>query len=81
MPGKKDVSRRKFIKAVVVGGIGGAVLSSGIAAIPGSVAAKTRTGKLKVLFPKQRRTPLPGGYMGKILRVNLTTGKISAGSG
>ncbi|HEX5019168.1 MAG TPA: aldehyde ferredoxin oxidoreductase N-terminal domain-containing protein, partial [Candidatus Binatia bacterium] len=24
------------------------------------------------LFPAQRATPLPGGYMGKILRVNLT---------
>jgi hypothetical protein len=26
------------------------------------------------IFPVQRRTKLPGGYMGKILRVNLTTG-------
>jgi aldehyde:ferredoxin oxidoreductase len=28
------------------------------------------------LFPVQRRTRLPGGYMGKILRVNLTTGSL-----
>jgi aldehyde:ferredoxin oxidoreductase len=28
------------------------------------------------LFPNQRTTPLPGGYMGKVLRVNLTTGAI-----
>src|ERR1039457_6014101 len=26
------------------------------------------------LFPRQRKTRLPGGYMGRILRVNLTTG-------
>src|ERR1041384_5376738 len=26
------------------------------------------------LFPKVRRTPLPGGYMGKLLRVDLTAG-------
>src|SRR5207237_8865130 len=26
------------------------------------------------IFPSQRTTPLPGGYMGKILRVDLTTG-------
>ena len=26
------------------------------------------------IFPAQRTTPLPGGYMGKILRVDLTTG-------
>ena len=26
------------------------------------------------IFPVQRQTRLPGGYMGKILRVNLTTG-------
>ncbi len=29
------------------------------------------------LFPATRTTPLPGGYMGKILRVNLTTGKLT----
>ena len=29
------------------------------------------------LFPAQRTTPLPGGYMGKILRVDLTTGKLT----
>ena len=29
------------------------------------------------LFPRQRRTPLPGGYMGKILRVNLSTGRLT----
>jgi len=29
------------------------------------------------LFPRQRRTVLPGGYMGKILRVNLTTGSMT----
>jgi len=28
------------------------------------------------LFPKQRTTPLPGGYMGKILRVDLTSGAL-----
>jgi len=28
------------------------------------------------LFPKQRMTKLPGGYMGKILRVNLTSGSM-----
>ena len=28
------------------------------------------------LFPKQRTTPLPGGYMGKILRVDLTIGTL-----
>jgi len=28
------------------------------------------------LFPKQRLTRLPGGYMGKILRVDLTTGSM-----
>ena len=28
------------------------------------------------IFPVQRRTKLPGGYMGKILRVNLTTGSL-----
>ena len=28
------------------------------------------------LFPPQRTTPLPGGYMGRILRVNLTTGAL-----
>jgi aldehyde:ferredoxin oxidoreductase len=28
------------------------------------------------LFPITRSTPLPGGYMGKILRVNLTTGEL-----
>ncbi len=27
------------------------------------------------LFPERRTKPLPGGYMGKILRVDLTTGK------
>ena len=26
------------------------------------------------LFPAQRKTPLPGGYMGRILRLDLTTG-------
>jgi aldehyde:ferredoxin oxidoreductase len=28
-------------------------------------------------FPEARKTRLPGGYMGKILRVDLTTGKLS----
>src|SRR4026209_2416033 len=28
------------------------------------------------LFPSTRTTPLPGGYMGKILRVNLTSGAL-----
>src|SRR4030066_2504241 len=31
----------------------------------------------KSLFPAKRPEPLPGGYMGKILRVNLTKGKIT----
>jgi len=26
------------------------------------------------IFPKERKTKLPGGYMGKVLRVDLTTG-------
>src|SRR3972149_10457081 len=36
-------------------------------------------GKLrqKTLFPGKRTTPLPGGYMGKILRVNLTEKKFT----
>lgn len=29
------------------------------------------------IFPKRRSTPVPGGYMGKILRVNLTDGKLT----
>src|SRR5215475_5254557 len=28
------------------------------------------------LFPTNRATPLPGGYMGKILRVDLSTGSL-----
>jgi aldehyde:ferredoxin oxidoreductase len=28
------------------------------------------------LFPPKRTTPLPGGYMGKILRVDLATGSM-----
>jgi aldehyde:ferredoxin oxidoreductase len=28
------------------------------------------------IFPRERRTRLPGGYMGKILRVDLTTGSM-----
>ena len=28
------------------------------------------------IFPSQRKTPLPGGYMGKILRVDLTSGSM-----
>ncbi|HEX9442996.1 MAG TPA: aldehyde ferredoxin oxidoreductase N-terminal domain-containing protein [Candidatus Binatia bacterium] len=28
------------------------------------------------LFPQTRRTPLPGGYMGKILRVDMTSGQV-----
>lgn len=27
-------------------------------------------------FPRERRTPLPGGYMGRILRVDLSTGTL-----
>ncbi len=30
----------------------------------------------KKAFPTFRKTPLPGGYMGKILRVDLSTGKL-----
>ena len=30
------------------------------------------------LFPRQRKTILPGGYMGKILRVDLTTGSFKS---
>ena len=26
------------------------------------------------LFPRERKTALPGGYMGKILRVDLSSG-------
>ncbi len=29
------------------------------------------------LFPRTRSTPLPGGYMGKILRADLTSGELS----
>src|ERR1051326_6886289 len=29
------------------------------------------------LFPARRASPLPGGYMGRILRVDLTTGKFT----
>ena len=29
------------------------------------------------LFPQRRVTPLPGGYMGKILRVDLTSGALT----
>jgi len=32
-------------------------------------------GRASELFPDVRRTPLPGGYMGRILRVDLSTGK------
>ena len=28
------------------------------------------------IFPRQRKTRLPGGYMGRILRVDLTTGSM-----
>ena len=28
-------------------------------------------------FPTIRKTRLPGGYMGKILRVDMTTGKLN----
>ena len=28
------------------------------------------------LFPARRTTPLPGGYMGKILRADLSTGTL-----
>ena len=28
-------------------------------------------------FPKERKTRLPGGYMGKILRIDMTTGKLT----
>jgi len=28
------------------------------------------------LFPSWRKTPVPGGYVGKILRVDLTSGSI-----
>src|SRR6185312_17443390 len=28
-------------------------------------------------FPSKRRTRLPGGYMGKILRVNMTSGNLT----
>ena len=27
------------------------------------------------VFPANRKTPLPGGYMGRVLRVNLSTEK------
>jgi aldehyde:ferredoxin oxidoreductase len=32
---------------------------------------------LSDLFPQRRTTPLPGGYMGKILRVDMTTGALT----
>src|SRR5439155_105635 len=38
----------------------------------------TRTsGDYSDFFPVQRKTRLPGGYMGKILRVDLGTGKLA----
>ena len=30
-----------------------------------------------IIFPRERNTPLPGGYMGKILRVDLTRGSFA----
>ena len=32
--------------------------------------------RAKGLFPTQRQTPLPGGYAGKILRVDLSQEKV-----
>ena len=32
---------------------------------------------MSALFPSARKTALPGGYMGKILRVDLTSGALS----
>ena len=29
------------------------------------------------LFPQRRTTRLPGGYMGKMLRVDMTTGSLT----
>jgi aldehyde:ferredoxin oxidoreductase len=37
---------------------------------------KGQPGIRHSLFPEQRRTVLPGGYMGKVLRINLSHGQI-----
>ena len=36
----------------------------------------TESSDYRNFFPAQRRTRLPGGYMGKILRVDLSTGEL-----
>lgn len=77
MKNKSDLSRRSFLRNVVLGGLGGGLLSVGVAAAPAATVSQKRNGAGGSLFPKKRKTPLPGGYMGKILRVNLTTGKIT----
>ncbi|MBI4331199.1 MAG: hypothetical protein HY673_07960 [Chloroflexi bacterium] len=33
--------------------------------------------KQESIFPKRRSTPIPGGYMGKVLRVDLSSGKLT----
>jgi aldehyde:ferredoxin oxidoreductase len=36
----------------------------------------TENSDYRNFFPAQRRTRLPGGYMGKILRVDLSAGEL-----
>ncbi|HEY3118208.1 MAG TPA: aldehyde ferredoxin oxidoreductase N-terminal domain-containing protein, partial [Chloroflexota bacterium] len=38
------------------------------------MTASLQMRNLENLFPTTRRTPLPGGYMGKLLRVDITSG-------
>lgn len=63
-------TRRDFLTGILTAGVGATIL-------PPSASAAPQPKRAEPIFPKKRRTPLPGGYMGKILRVNLTTGKIT----
>ena len=38
------------------------------------VSSESPSGYYSGFFPEERRTQLPGGYMGKILRVDLSSG-------
>ena len=66
-----ECTRRGFLGGVLSAGVGATILST---PAWGALEARKPTD---LLFPKKRKTPLPGGYMGKILRVNLTSGKIT----
>src|SRR5712692_4636172 len=41
----------------------------------GVMSAHAPVTEAPELFPAVRRTPLPGGYMGKLLRVDLSAGR------